>query len=111
MKLQKKHAIACVDLFLYFLEDGFYPMNQKEGDMIGKILGFGQHHNMVKADTTECKCKKEIGPIKKTARLDLTEEEMGVIIEVDREMQESPSMEEDISFFVPTAKYLMKVLS
>jgi hypothetical protein len=110
MKLQKKYAITCVDLILIFLEDGFLPMDKMEGVMIGKILGFGRHHKMVKEDIDGCKAWKEIGPIKKTARLDLTEDEMSAIIEIDEEMEESNSLEEDVAFFEPTIKYLMRIL-
>lgn len=110
MKLQKKHAIACVDLILIFLEDGYYPMDEMEGIMIGKILGFGQHHKMVKEDVDGCKCWKEIGPVVKSMRLNLTEDEMSAILEIDKELCKNNNLEYEMDFFEPTTRYIVRQL-
>ena len=110
MKLIKRYSVAVTKLIGIFLEDGYYPMDPMEGRMIAKVLGFGGYHKLVSPDIDGCKAWKEIPKVKKTARLDLTQGEASAILDVYQEMQGNPNLD-DLDFFIPTSKYLLKEFS
>lgn len=108
MKIPKCHAVNCTDFILIFLEDGYYPMDELELGIIRKVLGFGQYHGMVKADTSKCPGAKEVGKLKKTARLDLTADEASAILDMFTEVDGNDMLEWEMDFFNKTFKYLLK---
>ena len=75
MKLVKRHAVACLNFILEYLENGYYPVDDdvSESGMISKIFGFGLHQKLVTSQITDDWVReRDLPKVKKTARLDLT---------------------------------------
>ena len=78
MKLEKKHAVSCLEFILEYLENGYYPVDDtvNESGMISKIFGFGKHQKLIETDVISAWVKaRELPKVKNTARLDLTSAE------------------------------------
>jgi hypothetical protein len=110
MKIQKKHAMAIADMFTFMAFEGYYPLAPTEEDLIGRCLSFAVYHDL--ADQTELEATKGYGEIKikkRVARLDLTEDDLCVILSVYQEVRDDPHLEEGGLAGVPAAlKYLEK---
>lgn len=107
MKIQKKHATAVADMFVFMAFEGYYPMSPGEEDLIGRVLSFAVYHGL--ATQEELEATKGYGEIKikKTARLDLTEGDIPVILEIYEEVGGDPNLE-NLLFNDSTIKYLEK---
>ncbi|MHC4368147.1 MAG: hypothetical protein ACYSW8_11085 [Planctomycetota bacterium] len=109
MKIQKKHAVAIADMFVFMAFESYYPLSPGEEDLIGRVLSFAVYHDLAAQD--ELEGTKGYGDIKikKTARLDLTAEDVPVILEVYEEVQGDPNLVEDALLFGDAdIKYLKK---
>jgi len=112
MKIQKKHAVAVVKFIKLFLDNRYYPADELEEVLIGKILGFGIHHTLVKSgDTKDWRGADEI-KVDVCARLDLTDEEASAILDMKAEVDADGQIPEgSTKFLVDTAKYLIKTFN
>lgn len=109
MLIQKKYAMSIADMFTFMAFENYYPLAPSEEDLIGRCLSFAVHHKL--ADQAELEATRGYGDIKikKTARLDLTEDDIEVILSIYNEVSDDPKLEEDGLSGVPAAiKYLQK---
>jgi len=112
MKVQKKHAVAVTEFIKLFLDHRFYPADQLEEAMIGKILGFGIHHTLVKkGDTKNWRGASEI-KVDIQARLDLTNDEASAIIDMVNEVDADGQVPQGSTEFMRlTVNYLIKTFT
>ena len=112
MLVQKKHAMAIADMFTFMAFEGYYPLSPGEEGLIGRCLSFAVYHDL--ADQKELEATVGYGDIKikKTARLDLTGDNICAIISVYKEVCSDPNLEEGGLDGVPAAvKYLEKTFA
>ena len=112
MKIQKKHAVAAVKFIKLFLDNRYYPADQLEEILLGKVLGFGVYHKLLQSgDTKDWRGASEI-KVDIKARLDLTEEEIGAILDMRAEVDADGQIPEgSTKFMEDTAKYLNKTFT
>ena len=81
MKIEKKHAIQVTIFLGLFLEEGYMPLNSTEAELISRALGFARHHGLFDdAAINHFSKKASLPQVKAVARLDLTFEDMGLIL-------------------------------
>ena len=112
MKIQKKHAVAIVKFTKLFFDNKYYPADTLEEIMLGKILGFGVYHKLLQSgDTKNWRGASEI-KVDIQARLDLTDEEAGAILDMRAEVDADGQVPEgSTKFMEDTAKYLNKTFT
>ena len=111
MKIEKKHAMNIAKMFVEFLEGGYYPLDDLEADLYGRIHGFCIHHKLLEESVDEyagghAVCKP---PAKtKRARLDIqSPAEAYKIMDIHDELA-GPRGNYDLSYMKPTLRYLEK---
>ena len=111
MKIQKKHAVAIADMFTFMAFEGYYPLAPGEEDLIGRCLSFAVYHDLAEQEELEATSGYGDIKIKKTARLDLTGEDICVILSIYNEVSGDPNLEEGGLAGIPLAlKYLQTTL-
>lgn len=109
MKIIKKHAVAVAKMFIFMAREGYYPMSPSEEDLISRILSFAVYHKMVtKEELCSTKNYGDCIKIVKTARLDLTGEDLPCIMEVYTEVSADPNLESELDDMPKSIKYLEK---
>jgi len=85
MKLQKKFSVSCLNFILDYLAHGYYPVddNVNESQLISKIFGFGLYQGLIEDEAIRWDIQRiELPEPKKTARLDITDEEASAILDM-----------------------------
>lgn len=112
MKITKKHAVAILKFTKLFLDYRYYPADELEEIMIGKILGFGIHHGLIKAgDTANWRGASEI-TVDIQARLDLTSDESSAILDMLTEIEADSQVKKGSTDFMrSTVNYLIETFT